>query len=81
MLTFVITISGNVIKQSPVTSPLQPMCCQVPKEDCNQVQKTTYEYVTKQQMSPTLSVLIFRKKLARSLKNLFRIKFKEENAL
>ena len=56
-----INISGNVIKQSPVTSPLEPMCRQVPKEDCNQVQKTTYEYVTKQQMSLTLSVLIQEK--------------------
>ena len=78
MLTFVMNIT---IKKAPASSPSQPLCHQVPKEDCNQVQKTTYEYVTKQQMSPTISVLIFRKKLARSLKNLFRIKFKEGNAL
>ena len=78
MLTFVMNIT---IKKAPASSPSQPLCHQVPKEDCNQVQKTTYESVTKQQMSLTLSVLIFRKKLARSLKNLFRIKFKEGNAL
>ena len=46
MLTFVINIT---IKQAQATSPTQPLCCQVPKEDCNQVQKTNYVSVTKQQ--------------------------------
>ena len=46
MLTFVINIT---IKQAQATSPSQPLCCQVPKEDCNQVQKTNYVSVTKQQ--------------------------------
>ena len=46
MLTFVINIT---IKQAQATSPSQPLCCHVPKEDYNQVQKTNYVSVTKQQ--------------------------------
>merc|ERR1712168_1079887 len=56
-------------------------CRQVPKEVCNQVPKTTYDSVTKKQCKDVQGnpAPIPRRGNVKSLRNLFRNKFKEEN--